>query len=63
MDDTHIWNPDFQYVPGIYHVYSPSSPIYMDIQRSGYTWYIHGYTTYIDQVYTWYIHVYTWHIF
>jgi hypothetical protein len=34
----------------------------MDMQRSGYTWYIHEYTTYIDQVYTWYIHVYTWYI-
>jgi hypothetical protein len=72
-----IWNPDFQYMPGICHVYPmhmPSSPIYMeytwyilvytmDIQRSECTWYIHGYTTYIDQVYTWYIHGYTWYIF
>jgi hypothetical protein len=34
------------------------------IQRSGYRWYIHEYTTgtCIDQVYMWYIHGYTWYI-
>ena len=69
----HIWNPDFQYMPGIYHVYPrhmPMSPICLV-----YTWYIHVYTMYIQcRGYTWYIRgismyihgisfdVYTWYI-
>jgi hypothetical protein len=65
-----VWNPNFQYMPGIYHVYHDcmymlSSPIYME-----YTWYIHGYTTYIlrwTRIYMqWYhhhdIHGYTTYI-
>jgi hypothetical protein len=54
----NIWNPDFQYMPGIYYVYPmymPSSPIYME-----YTWYNHVYTMYIQRRgYTWYIQGYT----
>ncbi len=72
----YIWNPDFQYMPGIYHVYprhvlsSPICLVYtwyihvytMYIQCRGYTWYIQGYTMYIHRGYTWYILVYTWYI-
>ncbi len=69
----NIWNPYFQYMPGIYYVYTkhmPMSPICLV-----YTWYIHVYTMYIQcRGHTWhirgismYIHgisfdVYTWYI-
>ncbi len=72
------WNLDFQYMPGIYHVYprhmgmSPICLVYTwyihvyawCIQCRGYTWYIQGYTmpVYIHKGYTWYILVYTWYI-
>jgi hypothetical protein len=60
------------YMHGIYQAYVVLNDIHgytwyilgytMYIQQSGYTWYILGYTMYIHQVYPWYIHGYTWYI-
>jgi hypothetical protein len=38
----NIWNPDFQYMPGIYHVY----PRHMPMSHQ-YAWYIRGISMYI----------------